>query len=142
MDCGEQEHGAEKSYLIPFSWSISDVLWNHLCNEQDAEFLTNLAYIYYDIGNYDNAYQFFQRALEIDERVSGPNSITVSSDYYNLADVSYNMYQFSESLSYLRKALTIRKKYYSSDDIEVVVLIKLLAGIYVKLNRSDRAEAL
>lgn len=49
MDCGEQEHGAEKSYLIPFSWSISDVLWNHLCNEQDAEFLTNLAYIYYDI---------------------------------------------------------------------------------------------
>lgn len=142
MDCGEQEHGAEKSYLIPFSWSISDVLWNHLCNEQDAEFLTNLAYIYYDIGNYDNAYQFFQRALEIDERVSGPNSITVSSDYYNLADVSYNMYQFSKSLSYLRKALAIRKKYYSSDDIEVVVLIKLLAGIYVKLNRSDRAEAL
>ena len=142
MECGEQEHGAEKSYLIPFSWSISDVLWNHLCDEQDAEFLTNLAYIYYDIGNYDNAYQFFQRALEIDERVSGPNSITVSSDYYNLADVSYNMYQFSKSLSYLRKALAIRKKYYSSDDIEVVVLIKLLAGIYVKLNRSDRAEAL
>ena len=74
--------------------------------------------------------------------MSGPNSITVSSDYYNLADVSYNMYQFSKSLSYLRKALAIRKKYYSSDDIEVVVLIKLLAGIYVKLNRSDRAEAL
>ena len=87
MDCGEQEHGAEKSYLIPFSWSISDVLWNHLCNEQDAEFLTNLAYIYYDIGNYDNAYQFFQRALEIDERVSGPNSITVSSDYYNFQNL-------------------------------------------------------
>lgn len=142
MECGEQEHGAEKSYLIPFSWSISDVLWNHLCDEQDAEFLTNLAYIYYDIGNYDNAYQFFQRALEIDERVSGSDSIIVSSDYYNLADVSYNMYQFSKSLWYLRKALVIRKKYYSSDDIEVVVLIKLLAGIYVKLNRSDRAEAL
>lgn len=142
MECGEQEHGAEKSYLIPFSWSISDVLWNHLCDEQDAELLTNLAYIYYDIGNYDNAYQFFQRALEIDERVSGPDSVTVSSDYYNLADVSYNMYQFSKSLSYLRKALAIRKKYYSSDDIEVIVLIKLLAGIYVKLNRPDRAEAL
>lgn len=142
MECGEQEHGAEKSYLIPFSWSISDVLWNHLCDEQDAEFLTNLAYIYYDIGNYDNAYQFFQRALEIDERVSGPDSITVSSDYYNLADVSYNMYQFSKALSYLRKTLAIRKKYYSSDDIEVIVLIKLLAGIYVKLNRPDRAEAL
>lgn len=44
----------------PVSWSISDVLWNHLCDEQDAEFLTNLAYIYYDIGNYDNACQFFK----------------------------------------------------------------------------------
>ena len=142
MECKEQEHGSEKSYLIPFSWSISDVLRDHLCDEQDAEFLTNLAYVYYDIGNYDNAYQFFQRALEIDERVTGPDSITVSSDYYNLADVSYNMYQFSKSLLYLRKALAIRKKHYSSDDIGVVVLIKLLAGIYVKLNRPDRAEAL
>ena len=37
--------------------------------------------------------------------------------------------------------MAIRKKHYSSDDIGVVVLIKLLAGIYVKLNR-DRAEAL
>ena len=142
MECKEQEHGSEKSYLIPFSWSISDVLRDHLCDEQDAEFLTNLAYVYYDIGNYDNAYQFFQRALEIDERVTGPDSITVSSDYYNLADVSYNMYQFSKSRLYLRKALAIRKKHYSSDDIGVVVLIKLLAGIYVKLNRPDRAEAL
>ena len=47
MECKEQEHGSEKSYLIPFSWSISDVLRDHLCDEQDAEFLTNLAYVYY-----------------------------------------------------------------------------------------------
>lgn len=142
MECGEQEHGSEKSYLIPFSWSISDVLRNHLNDERDAEFLTNLAYIYYDIGNYDNAYLFFQRALEIDERISGLDSITVSSDYYNLADVCYNMYRFSDSLLYLRKALAIRKKYFTSDDIEIIVLIKLLAGVYVKMNRPNRAEAL
>lgn len=142
MECGEQDHGSEKAYLIPFSWSISDVLRNHLCDEQDAEFLTNLAYIYYDIGNYDNAYLFFQRALKIDVQVSGSNSITVSSDYYNLADICYNMYQFSKSLLFLRKSLAIRKKYYSSGDIEIVVVIKLLAGVYVKLNRPDRAEAL
>lgn len=142
MECKEQEHGAEKSYLIPFSWSISDVLQDHLCDEQDAGFLTNLAYIYYDIGNYENAYLFFLRALEIDKQAVGEESITVSSDYYNLADVSYNMYRFSESLRYLRKTLSIRKKYYSSDDIEILVLIKLFAGVYAKLNRLDRAERL
>lgn len=142
MECKDQEHGSEKAYLIPFSWSISDVLRNHLCDEQDAEFLTNLAYIYFDIGNYDNAYLFFQRALGIDKKVLGPDSVAVSSDYYNLADVTYKMFQFSKSLLYLRKALSIRKKYYSSDDIEIIVLIKLLAGVYVKLNRLDRAEKL
>lgn len=142
LECGEQDHGSEKVYLIPFSWSISDVLRDHLCDEQDAMFLTNLGHIYYDIGNYDNAYLFFRRALEIDERVFGLASVAVSSDYYNLADVSYNMYQFSKALLYLRKALSIRKKYYSSDDIEIIVLIKLLAGIYVKLNRPKRAERL
>ena len=142
LECGDQDHGSEKAYLIPFSWSISDVLRNHLCDEQDAQFLTNLAYIYYDIGNYDNAYLLFLRALEIDEKASGADSIIVSSDYYNLADVSFNMYQFSQALSYLRKSLTIRKKYYSSDDIEIIVLVKLFAGIYVKLNKPDRAEKL
>lgn len=142
MEFGEQEHGSEKAYLIPFSWSISDVLRNHLCDEQDAEFLTNLAYIYYDIGNYDNAYLFFQRALKIDVQVFGPDSITVSSDYYNLADICYNMYQFSKALLFLRKSLAIRKKCYSPGDIEIAVVIKLLAGVYAKLNRLDRAETL
>ena len=142
MEFGEQEHGSEKAYLIPFSWSISDVLRNHLCDEQDAEFLTNLAYIYYDIGNYDNAYLFFQRALKIDVQVFGPDSITVSSDYYNLADICYNMYQFSKALLFLRKSLAIRKKCYLPGDIEIAVVIKLLAGVYAKLNRLDRAETL
>lgn len=142
MECNEQEHGSEKAYLIPFSWSISDVLRNHLCDEQDAMFLTNLAHIYYDIGNYDNAYLFFLRALEIDEKASGADSLIVSSDYYNLADVSYNMYQFPQALLYLRQALAIRRKYYSSDDIAIIVSLKLFAGIYTRLNRSDRAEKL
>ena len=142
MECSEQDHGSEKTYLIPFSWSISDVLKNHLCDEQDAVFLTNLAYIYYDIGNYENAYLFFWRALEIDKKVSGAYSLRVSSDFYNLADVSYNMYQFSQALSYARKALEIRKKYFSSDDIEIIVLVSLFAGIYTRLNRLKRAENL
>lgn len=142
LEYDDQGHGSEKAYLIPFSWSISDVLIDHLRDEQDAIFLINLANIYYDIGNYDNAYLFFLRALEINKKVSGEDSLAVSSDYYNLADVSYNMYQFHQSLSYLRKSLSIRKKYYASSDTEIVVLIELLAGIYVKLNRLERAEKL
>lgn len=142
LECSDEEHGAEKSYLIPFSWSISDVLRGHLCNEVDAEFLINLAYVYFDVGNYEKAYQFFERALEINTNVSGSDSVLVSSDYYNLAQVSYSMYQFPRALSFSRKSLAIRKKYYSSNDIEIIVLIKMMAGIYVKLNRSDRAEKL
>lgn len=142
LECSDEEHGAEKSYLIPFSWSISDVLRGHLCDEEDAEFLVNLAYVYFDIGNYDKAYQFFERALEIDKNVSSSNSALVSSDYYNLAQVSYNMYQFPKALSFSRKSLAIRKKYYSSNDLEIIVLIKMMAGIYVKLNRLYRAEKL
>lgn len=142
LECSDEEYGAEKSYLIPFSWSISDVLRGHLCDEEDAEFLVNLAYVYFDVGNYDKAYQFFERALEIDKNVSGLKSALVSSDYYNLAQVSYYMYQFPKALSFSRKSLTIRKKYYSSNDLEIIVLIKMMAGIYVKLNRLDRAEKL
>lgn len=140
--CSDTQHGSEKAYLIPFSWSISDVLRGHLCEEQDAVFLTNLAQVYFDIGNYENAYKFFIRAMEIDEKISGIESLVVSYDYYNLAEVSYNMYRFSEALSFLKKSLKIRKRYYKSEDINVVILIKLFAGLYVKINRLDWAEAL
>lgn len=140
--CSDTQHGSEKAYLIPFSWSISDVLRGHLCEEQDAVFLTNLAQVYFDIGNYENAYKFFVGALEIDEKISGIDSLAASYDYYNLAEVSYNMYRFSEALSFLKKSLKIRKQHYKSEDINVVILIKLFAGLYVKINRLDWAEIL
>ena len=142
LEFSDLQHGSEKAYLIPFSWSISDVLRGRLCEEKDAMFLTNLADVYFDIGNYENAYEFYMRALEINENITGTNSLLVSCNYYNLASVSYNMYRFAEALSFLKKSLKIRKRYYVSEDIEVVVLIKLLAGIYVKLNRLDWAEKL
>ena len=140
MEYSEQEHGSEKAYLIPFSWSISDVFKGHLFEEEDAIFLTNLGHIYFDIGNYDNAYEFFSRALEVDKMATGEYSLSVSDDLYNLADVRFSMYQFKEALSYLRRALVIRKKNFSSDNMEIVVLMKLFAGIYARLNRTDWAE--
>lgn len=34
----------EKTYLIPFSWSVADVMENHWADERDINFLTNFSY--------------------------------------------------------------------------------------------------
>lgn len=42
----------EKAYLIPFSWSIADIMENHWCIEDDTDFLTSLFHICFSCGNY------------------------------------------------------------------------------------------
>lgn len=42
----------EKAYLIPFSWSIADIMENHWSVEDDTDFLTSLFHICFSCSNY------------------------------------------------------------------------------------------
>ena len=42
----------EKAYLIPFSWSIADIMEHHWCAENDTDFLTSLFHICFSCSNY------------------------------------------------------------------------------------------
>lgn len=141
LDYNDQEHGTQKAYLIPFSWSISDVLEKNLCDEEDSCFLTNLAYIYRDIGNYESAFLFIKRSLRINQKLNS-DVILIFDDYHNLADMSFHMFQFKDALYYARKALEVGRIQWTPENARIVLLMKTFAMIYAKLNRIDRAEAL
>lgn len=42
----------EKAYLIPFSWSIADIMEKHWCVEDDTDYLTSLFHICFSCSNY------------------------------------------------------------------------------------------
>jgi len=65
MQYGEDEHGSEKVELIQFSWSVNDLLSNHLQDELDGDFLFNLSRIYKDVGNYQQSVYLLQRSIHL-----------------------------------------------------------------------------
>ena len=51
LDYGEQwGQGYKKAYLIPFSWSVTDIMENKLESEDDVDFLTRLFYVCFECG--------------------------------------------------------------------------------------------
>ncbi|MCM1530488.1 MAG: NB-ARC domain-containing protein [Alistipes sp.] len=53
LECGEYWGTAyTKLDLIPFSWSVADLLENNLNNEDDATFLIRLFYVCFEASNY------------------------------------------------------------------------------------------
>lgn len=65
MQYREDEHGSDKSELIQFSWSLNDLLHDHLHDELDGDFLFYLSRIYKDIGNYKQAVYLLRRCIRL-----------------------------------------------------------------------------
>ena len=67
LECGDNwGKGYTKLDLIPFSWSIADIMEDHLGNEDDATFLLRLFYVCFDASNYPICRQLIEKVLEID----------------------------------------------------------------------------
>lgn len=133
------EHGSEKAWVIPFSWAVSDVMQGQLCNEDDAVFLTNLANIYDDIGNYEAAKEFYQRAHKIHCDLDlSPEDI--SDDYYMLAQVYLSLNQLETAREFGEKCLELRKEINKQYSRELLTVYGLLGAIYHKIGEVDKAE--
>ena len=135
----DKDHGYEKAWMIPFSWSVSDVMRGQLCNEDDAAFLTNLANIYCDIGNFDSAKEFYYRAYDIRCALKS-GSIDLSIDYYNLAQVYLNLDKLYIACEYGEKCLKFRKEHYGAHSANLLRVYGLLGPIYHRMGNQEKAE--
>lgn len=133
------EHGSEKAWIIPFSWAVSDVMQGQLCNEEDAAFLTNLANIYDDIGNYEAAKEFYQRAhkIHLDLDLSPED---ISDDYYMLAQVYLSLDQLETARELGEKCLELRREIDKQNSRELLTVYGLLGPIYHRIGDVDKAE--
>lgn len=65
MQYPNDEHGAEKIYLIQFSWAIRELLKDHYTDEQDADFMLYMARIFTDVANYEQAYELLRHCIRL-----------------------------------------------------------------------------
>jgi tetratricopeptide (TPR) repeat protein len=76
---------------------------------------STLARILDELGQYDEAWSVYQKALELNRRVNGENHRTTADIYDKLADNLENLGRFIDTMPLHQKALEIRRKVLGED---------------------------
>ena len=70
----------EKAYLIPFSWSVADIMEEHWHEEEDMDFLTSLFHVCFACSNYSLCEKLIDMVIAAQE----------DSDRFPYMDLAYS----------------------------------------------------
>ena len=106
----------------------------------DAGYLfNNLAGVYQDQGNYEEALKYFQKDLEISEKVLGKKHPDTAATYNNLAGVYQAQGNYEEALKYFQKALTISEKVLGKNHPNTASTYNNLGILFYYMNRYEES---
>ena len=77
----------EKAYLIPFSWSVSDIMENHWCQEEDTDFLTSLFHVCFACSNYSLCEKLIDVVIKVQRDERYFSAIELAYSYRNKIDL-------------------------------------------------------
>lgn len=77
----------EKAYLIPFSWSVSDIMEDHWTQEEDTDFLTSLFHVCFACSNYSLCEKLINVVIEIQKDESHFSPMDLAYSYRNKIDL-------------------------------------------------------
>lgn len=70
----------EKAYLIPFSWSVSDIMEDKWSQEKDTDFLTSLFHVCFACSNYSLCEKLIDVVIEVQK----------DEDHFSIMDLAYS----------------------------------------------------
>ncbi|MBK9247042.1 MAG: tetratricopeptide repeat protein [Ignavibacteria bacterium] len=73
--------------------------------------------VHVSLGNYDNALEFFNKALAINEEIGSKNGI--AHNLGNLGNVYHNLSDYTQALTFFQKALAINEEIASKNGIAI-----------------------
>lgn len=94
----------EKAYLIPFSWSVADIMENHWHNEDDTDFLTNLFHICFACSNFALCEKLIDVIIDIQQDTTKFSYINLIYSYRNKIDLLLQFDRATEAAIVFGKA--------------------------------------
>ena len=88
----------EKAYLIPFSWSIADIMENHWCVEDDTDFLTSLFYICFSCSNYSLCEKIIDIVIRVQTDNPAFSAVDLAYSYRNKIDLLHQFDKIEEAV--------------------------------------------
>ena len=104
-----------------------------------ANCYNNIATVYGKQGKYDQALEYYQKALKIRLKKLGANHPDVATCYNNIAIVYKNQGKYDQALEYYQKALKIRLKKLGADHPDVAMSYNNIVNVYNYQGKYDQA---
>mgnify|MGYP003299645991 CR=1 FL=1 len=106
----------EKAYLIPFSWSVADIMENHWHNEDDTDFLTNLFHICFACSNFALCEKLIDVIIDIQQDTTKFSYINLIYSYRNKIDLLLQFDRATEAAIVFDKAEKLFDMNKATDD--------------------------
>ncbi|CAB4025405.1 Nephrocystin-3, partial [Paramuricea clavata] len=100
----------------------------------------NIGLVYSEKGDLDQAKDYYQRALEIQEKLLGPNHIDIAASYNNIGGVYYDKGNLDQAKNYYQRALEIQEKQPGPNHVNVAVSYNNIGLVYSKKGDLDQAK--
>ena len=101
----------------------------------------NIGNVYYNLGDYNEALEYFNKALEIKKEVLGEKHANIASSYLNIGNLYYKLGDYKKALKYHNKALEIFRSELGESHPYTQAALQNIAIIKRKLEESqDKRE--
>ena len=133
LDYGcEWGQGYKKAYLIPFSWSVADIMENRWEDKEDTDFLTRLYYVCFECGSYKLCEKLIMKILELDENNEDIEYQYLVRDYKNFGEILMKMERPKEAIEIFQKAEKLLRNEERNQAENTLILHKIGTAYQIK----------
>ena len=138
------EHRTLISKVDCIAWLKEINLEYYICENADdqkhfAYACFDIATIYNLIGDYDNALEYYNKALAIFEKVLGTEHLHTASTYNSIGCVYNSMCDYDKALDYTNKALAICEKVLGTEHPDTALTYNSSGVVYHSMGDYDKA---
>ena len=94
--------------------------------------------IFYDLGEYQQALESYEKALTISQTHN--NEEKLSSIYNDMAIVFGRQCHYQKALEYYKKAILLNEAIHGKEDLSTAILYSNIASLYQELDQSEEAR--
>jgi tetratricopeptide (TPR) repeat protein len=119
---------------------LYDILLKQATNEGEKGHLYHqFGWIKNDQGKYAEAIEFYEKALEIDQKTLPANHPSLATSYNNIGAVYKDMGEYSKALSYYEKALEIQQKTLPANHPDLATSYNNIGDVYRNIGEYSKA---
>jgi tetratricopeptide (TPR) repeat protein len=111
----------KKAYLIPFSWSVADIMENHWNDENDADFLTNLFHVCFACSNYALCEKLIDVVIKVQKDGSKFTYMNLAYSYRNKIDLLLQFDRVAEASVVFGKVEELFDENNASEDDRMIM---------------------